>query len=600
MAATPARKLKSGRELDGVELAILNKRMEAICRKMANTLLRTGRSGVLNSARDFSCCLVTGDNRLLTVSESLPIHVLRGADMMAEAMQQFHPELKKGDAYLHNSPYHGCSHPADHTILVPVIDDQGIHRFTMVAKAHQADCGNSIPTTYHGGARDVYQEGALIFPAVKIQEDYTDIDDIIRMCQLRIRVPQQWWGDYLAMLGAARIGEREMLQFGGEVGWDTLSQFADQWFDYSEQLMINAVRAMPAGKTTTTSMHDPFPGAEQGIPIKIVLEVKPKEAMIEVDLRDNPDNYPCGLNLSQACTESSVLLGVFNGIAASVPTNQGSFRRIKMHLREGCVVGIPKHPTSCSVATTNVADRLGNSVARAIAEIGDGFGMASTGSIIPPSIGVISGTSKKTHGAYVNQIFLGWGGGAASPQADAWISIGHIGNAGGCFQDSVELDEMRFPMLVRDRHYVTDSGGAGRTRGGESMYVEFGPTEGDMEIGYVSDGNVTPAEGARGGGPGRCASQFRRTLNGNQEPLEPCAQALIREGEAIASYSAGGGGYGSPFDRKAEFVARDVREKWVSVEAARDKYGVVCDAAGTLDGAATEARRKTMRAAHKH
>ena len=203
--------------LDGVQMAIINKRMEAICAKMANTLLRTGRSGVLNSARDFSCCIVTAENRLLTVNESLPIHVLRGADMMCESMQEFHADLKRGDAYLHNSPYHGCSHPADHTILAPVIDDEGVHRFTMVAKAHQADCGNSIATTYHGSARDVYEEGALIFPAVQIQRDYEDIEDIVRMCRLRIRVPEQWWGDYLAELGAARIGEVDF-----DDGWELL------------------------------------------------------------------------------------------------------------------------------------------------------------------------------------------------------------------------------------------------------------------------------------------------------------------------------------------------------------------------------------------
>ena len=148
--------------LDGAQLAVLNNRFEGIARKMANTLLRAGRSGVLNRARDFSACIVTADNQLLAAADSLPIHVLSGPDLMAAAMQQFHPNLQRGDAFLHNSPYHGCSHPADHTILVPVIDDEGVHRFTVVAKAHQADIGNSIPTTYHGTASDVYEEGALI------------------------------------------------------------------------------------------------------------------------------------------------------------------------------------------------------------------------------------------------------------------------------------------------------------------------------------------------------------------------------------------------------------------------------------------------------
>ena len=73
--------------LDGMQMAILNKRLEGVCRKMANTLFRTGRSGVLNTARDFSCCIVTADNQLLASAESLPIHVLSGPDLMSTAMR---------------------------------------------------------------------------------------------------------------------------------------------------------------------------------------------------------------------------------------------------------------------------------------------------------------------------------------------------------------------------------------------------------------------------------------------------------------------------------------------------------------------------------
>ncbi len=58
--------------------------------------------------------------------------------------------LERGDAFLHNSPYHGNSHAADWCVVVPVVDDDGVHRYTVLAKAHLADCGNSIPTTYVG------------------------------------------------------------------------------------------------------------------------------------------------------------------------------------------------------------------------------------------------------------------------------------------------------------------------------------------------------------------------------------------------------------------------------------------------------------------
>ena len=179
-------------------------------------------------------------------------------------MKQFHPTLKRGDAFLHNSPYHGNSHAADHTILVPVVDDEGVHRFTVLTKAHQADCGNALPTTYMGAAVDVYAEGALIFPAVKVQEDYKDIDDIVRMCEVRIRVPGQWKGDFLAMVGSARIGEREVLALGREVGWDKLKPSPAVVRLSARSAWPRASRQIPKGRATATSTHDAIPGTPSG------------------------------------------------------------------------------------------------------------------------------------------------------------------------------------------------------------------------------------------------------------------------------------------------------------------------------------------------
>ncbi len=577
--------------LDPITLAVLNKRFEAVTTKMANTLLRTGRSGVLNLARDFSTSVVTRDCELLTGAESLPIHHLSGADLMARAMMELHPELKRGDAFLHNSPYHGCSHPADHTILVPVIDQQGTHHFTVWVKAHQADCGNSLPTTYMGHARDVYEEGALIFPAVQVQQDYADIDDIIRMCEMRIRVPEQWRGDFLAMVGAARIGEREILGMAAEIGWETLHAFSREWFDYSEKTMIAAIGKIPSGRSTARSTHDPVTGTPpDGIPIKVAVAVDSDEAMIEVDLRDNPDAMPCGLNLSEGCARTAAMIGIFNSIDDPVPTNAGSFRRIRVLIRDGSVAGGGKHPTSMSVATTNLADRVTSPVQRAFAKIKDGLGLAEAGPIFPASMAVISGQdSRHGNSRYVNQIFLMFTGGAAAAKNDSWITILHAGNPGMSFIDSVELDELHFPMLVRGRYLVADTEGAGRSTGAPAGFCEYGPIgENEIEVVYVADGAINNAKGIWGGHDGEKCRNYHRTVDGELHELPPMCDLILKPGETVVSYSAGGAGYGPPRERSVDQVRHDVTEGWISREKAAEVYRVAITEAGEIDDPATE------------
>ena len=598
-AAQQNNTIGSGRASDGARMAVLSNRLEAIARRMQNTLFRTGRSGVLNTAHDFSCVILTADCRLLSAAESLPIHVMIGPDIMAREVKACHPELKRGDAFLHNSPYHGNSHPADHCTIVPVIDDVGVHRLTVLAKAHQADCGNSEPTTYMGHARDVYQEGALIFPAVKVQEDYQTIEDIVRMCRMRIRVPDQWWGDYLAALGAARIGERELLKLGEDIGWETLEEYVENWFDYSEQRMIQAIGRLPSGTVTAISAHDPYPGVPDGIPTKVTVKVEAEAGSIQVDLRDNLDCQPCGLNLSEACSITAAMVGIFNGIKDhTVPPNAGSFRRVGVLLRENCVTGIPRHPHSCSVATTNLADRVSNPTQRALAELAEGFGMAEAGPIIPPTCGVISGRDpRRGNEIFVNQLVLGVTGGAGSPEADAWMPIVHVGNAGMCRQDSIEVDELSHPLHVKCRRLLADTEGAGTYRGAPSIEVEFGPSEDNsFRVLYVADGTINPAAGTRGGLPGGPIRIFKRSDNGDITPQAAYGDVELLPGETIISISSGGGGYGPPTAREVGWVKQDLDEGWITRERAETVYGLTLDAVGGVDMAATNARRRKIQA----
>src|ERR1700722_10516900 len=211
--------------LDPVTLAVMANRIDGIVREMSNTLQRAGRSAVINSARDFSCAITTADNQLFSSAEGLPVHIF-GSHLQSKAMCDLHADLAEGDAFLHNDPYLGNTHPADHTILVPVFFE-GEHLFTACAKAHQADIGNSIPTTYHAAAKDVYEEGSLIFPCVRVQRNYLMNEDIVRMCRSRIRVPEQWYGDFLAGIGAARIGERRLKAFCAKYGKAAVKTFVE-------------------------------------------------------------------------------------------------------------------------------------------------------------------------------------------------------------------------------------------------------------------------------------------------------------------------------------------------------------------------------------
>lgn len=581
--------------LDQVVIAVLANRLDSIVREMTNTLFRTGRSAILNTAKDFSCSIITADNQLLSSADGLPIHVL-GGGRQTQSMHEFHPDLAPGDAFLHNDPYLGNTHTADHTILVPVFVD-GVHLFTVAAKAHQADCGNSDPSTYMPFAKDVYQEGGLNFPCVRIQRDFKDVEDIIRMCRRRIRVPEVWYGDYLAAMGAARIGERRLKTLVERYGADTIAEFVREWLDYSERRMTHAIRALPAGRLIAEGRHDTLPGLPDGVPVKVIVGVKPDEGIVEVDLRDNIDCVPVGVNLSQTCATAGALIGVLNCIDPSVPRNEGSFRRIRILLRENCVVGIPRFPACTSMATSNVTNRLINATQRAFSMLGDGHGLAEGAASMGAGFGVVSGNDRRLGGApFVNQLVIGNNGGPGSPHCDGWVTYCMPDAAASVMVDSVEIIEQKYPLLIRSLRLVEDSGGAGRHRGGPAGEITYGPLHDPMTVAYFAEMHEDPPKGTHGGQSGSASRVYKVTREGREEPLPPIGLVELQPGEYICGFEAGGGGYGNPLARDPERVRHDVLEGWVSSKNAGDIYGVHLsgsreDGSLRVDASATAARR---------
>src|SRR5262249_3187817 len=154
---------------------------------------------------------------------------------------------------------------------------------TVGVKAHQIDIGNSQPTTYMYEAQDVYEEGALIFPCVRVQQHYEDVGDILRMCERRIRDYEIWYGDFLAQLGAARLAERRVKERCAKYGVDAVHEFVRRYFDYSERMTEDLIRRLfTSGRITGSILHDPYVGAPDGIRLNVTIDVDAEEGRVTV------------------------------------------------------------------------------------------------------------------------------------------------------------------------------------------------------------------------------------------------------------------------------------------------------------------------------
>lgn len=567
-------KSKSVADFDPTLLAVLSSRFESIIREMTNTVMKASRSSVIKNARDMSCGILTYDHRLVSVEEALPIHV-NALELTTKPITELFDDVKEGDAFLNNSPFYGVTHHADLTLCVPVFFD-GVPLFWTLSRSHHADVGAPEPSTYLPFAATIYQEG-VHFPCVRVQENFTDKADIIRIGLQKIRVSNIWHGDYRAQVGACRTGERRLKELVAKYGIDTIRDFIEAWMDYGERRAIAAIRKLPAGTFSYTVKHDPVAGvADEGIEITAKVTVDPKKGLITVDVRDNPDCVPGGLNLTEACAVASCRIGVFYNLDAGVPHNEGSSSRIVPLLRDNCVVGRPSHPIGTSCATSNVNERLANAVQCAFSQMGEPYGMAEGGGNFSAALGVVSGIDKRReeHVPYITQLMMALSGGPANHGHDGWLTYEcSVGN-GIMVTDSIEVDEATYPILVEERRISQDSMGFGQWNGAPAVEGAYRSLTGDMTLYVCGDGGVFPAGGVLGGKAGANSGTWKRDIKGNVERVSDFFSGTYYDGEAVLYRSCAGGGYGKPQKRDPQRVADDVNRKWLRPELAKEIFGV--------------------------
>ncbi len=569
MNETPRSEMRS----DPLMMSVLKSRFEAIVREMTLVVMRASRSAVIKNARDFSCAILTYDHRIVSTENALPIHVA-SMDLVTAPITELFDDIRPGDIFLNNSPFHGSTHHADFTLAMPVFFD-GEPLFWAMALSHHADTGAPIPTTYLPFAKTLYEEG-IHFPCVRMMRDYREIDDVIRIGLTRNRVPELWLGDLRAQIGACKTAERRLGELLAKYGRDGIVDYVEDWFDYGRAMAIAEIRKLPAGVYHYDTRHDPVPGvADEGVPVHVEITVDPDEGIITVDVRDNIDNVPGGLNLSENTCTGSCRMSVFNNMDAAMPHNYGSASRIKVLMREGSAIGKPRYPVGTSVATTNVNDRLISAGSCAFSGMGAPFGTAEGGGHLPVGIGVVSGLDPFKGGQpYVNQVFVGYAGGGARHGFDGWLTYCGPANGGMINLDSVEVDEAMYPFVIELRGVEKDTQGFGEFEGAPGVAGVFYPVGHDMTLVYAADGSTFPPRGVLGGLAAMPTRSEKMLEDGAVVVLPAFNEEVCRKGQKFSFLASGGGGYGDPSKRDPERVVRSVNRGWLSPEKAKEVYGV--------------------------
>src|SRR5438552_19048517 len=219
--------------IDPITGSVLTHRFEAIVQGMGEAMLRTAYSQILNSSRDFSTAICDRESRLVAQADHVPIHVGAIPWAVESVSKAFEGQVRPGDVYLLNDPYHGNNHLPDLTAFVPVFVE-GAVAFWSINRAHQSDIGGATHGASNPGAFEIWQEGLRITP-LKLYDAGVVREDVLQMIVTNVRHPHDFLGDLRAMIGSARLGERRLLALVEAYGAKTVTDAVDEILDGAER-----------------------------------------------------------------------------------------------------------------------------------------------------------------------------------------------------------------------------------------------------------------------------------------------------------------------------------------------------------------------------
>jgi N-methylhydantoinase B len=571
-------------ERDAVTIEVIKNALESITDEMAVTVMRTARSFVLKEAMDFSTALFSADGEMIAQGTCLPLHLGSMPEALRAVLRTFGNTLKPGDIYALNDPYDGGSHLPDIVLVKPVFLGDTLAGYATVL-AHQTDIGGRVAGGNACDSTEIYQEGLRI-PPVLLYTGGEPSDTLFRLIERNVRVPDKVLGDIRSQVAACLIGEREFLKLIARYGLGEFQVYCEELLDYTEKFTRAEIAALPDGEYAFADHLD-----DDGIdpePITIQVKVTVAGDAITVDFGGTSPQVKGAINSVLAFSASTVYACIRSILDRTIPNNAGFFRPIRVLAPERSIVN-PRPPAPVA-ARGLTAMRIGDAIFGALAGV-------APDKVPACGVGVDSGIS--LGGCYADGtpfVFLeflvgSWGGGPHRDGMDACT-----GTTINYSNTPAELIEAEQPVAIESYAFVPDSGGPGRWRGGLALMRELRFCCDEATLQVRSDRRKFRPYGLAGGHPGMPTQSVITTAAGQSRALPSKFLLTVHRDDRFRLVLAGGGGHGDPLEREPARVLDDVSEGKVSLEHAREAYGVVIDGSPlAVDAAATAALRQRRR-----
>lgn len=573
--------------IDPITLEVIRHSLHAILDEQDTNITRTAFSPLVYEIRDFCTALLDPEGNLISQGRmGIPVFLSDLGPPIRDGLEIYGPKgFEPGDVVITN--YAGvCGQHLNNVVMyVPAFCEGELVAFVAV-RMHWSDVGGRSVGLV-SDTTEIYQEG-LQLRTVKLYARGERNEEIARIIRHNVRMPENTFGDMNAQLAACRLGEARFTGLLARYGLETVTACIREIWARSERLARERVAELADGEYRADAFMDDD-GVDLGVPVPIRVRVVVDGSELTVDFSEVANQVRGPINSGASAGMAAAKIAFKLLTTPHLPADEGCFRPLRVILPPGKFISAlePAPMSQWTLPIPTIIDTILHALGEAVPDRvpGGHFGALNTYQFF----GIHPATGRRYY--HLDNGLGGWGATSAADGFGPLKSMVH----GDTYNVPVEVEETMVTLRVRRFELRRDSGGAGRYRGGLGTAKEY-----DL----LADGFISPGFdrskclpwGLAGGKPGAGSEiYFRAGPQGKAVFLNKATAVATPPGSNLLILTGGGGGHGDPLEREPERVQADLRDGYVSVERARDEYGVVVDPRTLeLDQAATAALRARL------